>query len=184
MGDYFQKPRNLQSFSLSLLILKMNNGRVNNILYDKNYDIYKLYEEEKKPQKHFQHEAIKGMHQANDISRVFFSEDNINAVQDAIRYQVYIKSCKKHIIDRQSDNDLKVIMRATYMEHAMHNPPSPLKEIKRLNMIVLTFCVPKIIQEINMYMRYREDISKLPMPLDRSEMPSVKGTKSLITKEF
>ena len=162
----------------------MNNGRVNNILYDTNYDIYKLYKEEKKPQKNFQHEAIKGMHQANDISKVFFSENNINVVQDAIRYQVYLKSCKKHIIDRQSDNDLKVIMRATYMEHTIHNPRSILEEIKRLNMIVLTFCVPRIIQEINMYVRYREDISKLPVPLDRGELPSIKGTKALITREF
>ena len=162
----------------------MNNGRVNNILYDKNYNIYDLHQEEKKADTNFQNEAIKGMHQANDISKVFFSETNINVLQEAIRYQVYQKSCKKHIIDRQSDNDLKVILRATYMEHAQHNPRFPLEEIKRLNTIILDFCVPRILQEINMYIRYRRDISNLPVPLARGEMPSIKGTRALILNEF
>ena len=162
----------------------MNNGRVNNILYDKNYNIYDLHKEDKKQETNFQNEAIKGMHQSNDISKVFFSQQNINALQDAIRYLVYQKRCQKHIIDRQSDNDLKVIMRATYMEHAQHNPRFPLEEIKRLNMIILDYCVPRILQEINMYMRYRRDISSLPVPLDRGEMPSIKGTKALILNGF
>lgn len=163
---------------------KQNNGRVMDTLYGDNYDIYNLFKEEVKPSLNFNEEAVKGTHQDNDISRVFFSESNINVVQDAIRYQVYIKSCKKHIIDRQSDNELKLIMRATYLENARHATRDILAEIKRLNSIVLEFCVPRILQEINIYMHYRDDISHLPVPLERGQFSSSKGQKVLESKQF
>lgn len=160
-----------------------NNGRVDT-LYSDNYNMYGLFNEERKPQINFDNEAIKGTHNANDISKLFFSSININALQDAIRYQVYHKSCKKHTIDRQSDTDLKVIMRATYLEDARHASKDTVGEVKRLNKNVIDFCVPRILQEINMYLRYKNDISKLPVPLERGEFSSSKGTKTLITKEL
>ena len=61
-----------------------NNGRIDS-LYGENYNIYDLFKEEKKPSLNFNDEAIKGTHSDNDISRVFFSKDNIEALQDAIR---------------------------------------------------------------------------------------------------
>lgn len=163
--------------------MSQNNGRVDT-LYGENYDIYQLFEEKKGPNYNFQNEAIKGTHSNNDISRMFFSAQNIDALQEGIRYSVYVKSCKKHVIGRQSDADLKVIMRATYLEKAAHQVPDVLAEIKRLNGIVIDYCVPRILQEINMYLRYKSDISKLPVPLDRGEFSSSKGTKTLIQKDF
>jgi hypothetical protein len=162
---------------------QQQNGRVDT-LYSDNYNIYNLFEETPKKQVNFNNEAIKGIHVDNDISRVFFSKQNIDALQEAIRYQVYIKTCKQRVIDRQSDTELKVIMRATYLEHALHVSRDILSEIKRLNLVVIDFCVPRILQEINMYMNYKEDISKLPTPMDRGEFISEKGTKTLILKEF
>jgi hypothetical protein len=147
--------------------------------------MYELFEyRDKKPSTTFQSEAIMGTHGPNEISRVFFSVVNIEALQQSIRYNVYVQSCKKHIIDRQSDTDLKVIMRAIYLEHASHDVPDVMSEIKRLNAMVINFCVPRILQEINMYMRYKADINKLPVPMDRGEFSSTKGMKSLVTKEF
>lgn len=165
-----------------------NNGRVDT-LYGDNYNIYNLFQEEKRPSMNFNEEAIKGTHVANPLSIMFFSRQNIDALQEAIRYQVYVKSCKNHIIDRQSDTDLKVIMRATYLEHAEHMLPTAssqqvMEEVRRLNTIVIQFCVPRILQEINIYMKYKKDISSLPVPLDRGEFVSAKGTKTLITKEL
>jgi hypothetical protein len=160
-----------------------NNGRVD-VLYDKNYNIYDLFKTEERPQLNFQKEAIKGAHQDNEISTIFFSRSNIDALQHGIRYSVYVKSCHKHVIDRQSDDELKVIMRAVYFEHARHSARDIVGEIKRLNGIIIDFCVTRIIQEIQMYMRYKADISKLPVPLDRGEFSSAKGTKTLIQKEY
>lgn len=158
------------------------NGRIDS-LYSDNYDIYKLFKEEIKPDLNFNEEAIKGTHANNKLSALFFSRMNIDALQSAIRYQVYVSSCKKHVIDRQSDTDLKVVMRATYLEHAQHGIDI-VPEVKRLNGLVINFCVPKIVQEINMYMRYRSDISQLPVPLARGEFSSSKGQKTLELKNL
>lgn len=158
------------------------NGRVDT-LYNDNYDIYNLFKEEQKRDSNFNEEAIKGTHSNNKLSGVFFSQTNIDALQNAIRYQVYLQTCKKHVIDRQSDTDLKVIMRAIYLEHAKHGTDI-LTEIKRLNGLVLNFSVPRIVQEINMYMRYRQDISQLPTPMDRGEFVSSKGQKVLILENL
>lgn len=163
---------------------QQNNGRVIDTLYGDNYNIYNLFKEDKQPSLNFNDEAIKGVHANNDISRVFFSETNIDALQDAIRYQVYVRTCKKHIIDRQSDTEIKIIMRAIYLENARHASRNILDEIKRLNSLVIEFCVPKIIQEINIYMRYRTDIDTYPVPLERGQFSSAKGLKVLETKRF
>lgn len=160
-----------------------NNGRVDT-LYGENYNIYNLFKEENKPSLNFNDEAIKGTHSNNDISRVFFSKENIDALQDAIRYQVYVKSCKQHVIDRQSDTELKIVMRATYLENARHATRDVMAEIRRLNLLVIEFCVPRIMQEINMYMRYKADISSLPVQMERGQFSSSKGTKVLETKQF
>ena len=160
-----------------------NNGRIN-MLYSENYDIYDLFKKDQRPQTNFQNEAIKGSHQTNNISSIFFNKTNIDILQNGIRYSVYIKSNKKHIIDRQSDDEIKIVMRSIYLEHANHSPNDVVAEIRRLNGIVIDFCVPRVLQEIQMYIRYKADVSKLPMPLDRGEFASSKGTKNLIHKEF
>jgi hypothetical protein len=160
-----------------------NNGRVNT-LYDENYNIYDLFKKNNRPQLNFQNEATKGMHHKNDINSIFFSRENIDLLQEGIRYSVYTKSCEKYIVDRQSDDELKIIMRSIYFEHANPSPKNIYEEVRRLNTFVLDFSVPKIIQEIQMYLRYRSDINKLPMPLDRGEFVSSKGTKTLIQKEL
>jgi hypothetical protein len=125
-----------------------DNGRVDT-LYSDNYNIYSLFEDPPVSQKNFNEEAIKGIHVNNDISRVFFSKDNIDALQ-----------------------------------HALHASRDILAEIKRLNLIVMDFCVTRILQEINIYMRYKEDITNLPVPIDRGEFISSKGTKVLQLKNF
>jgi hypothetical protein len=92
---------------------------------------------------------------------------------------VYTKSCKKHVIDKQSENDLLIIMRSIYLQYAEHKPYNILDQIKVLNKHVVEFCVPKILEEINIYLYYRKDISQLPMPMERGEFISAKGNKVL-----
>jgi len=42
----------------------------------------------------------------------------MNLIQDGIRYQVYLKTDKKHIIDKQSEVELEIIMRSIYLQHS------------------------------------------------------------------
>lgn len=159
-----------------------SNGRVK-IFDNERIEIYPMSKGHEK-NADFNEEAIKGIHSNNPLSSVYFSRLNIDALHEAIRYQVYLKSCKKHIIGRQSEQELKVIMRAIYLEHAQHRNSDVLPEVRRLNGFVLEFCVPRILQEINMYISYRNDISKLPTPMDRGEFISAKGSKYLEQRTF
>jgi len=68
-------------------------------------------------------------------------------------------------------------MRSIYLDYAKHVSYKILDQIKDLNDRVIQFCVPKIMQEIGMYMQYKKDISKLPDPMDRGQFSSSKGEK-------
>jgi hypothetical protein len=159
-----------------------SNGRVK-IINNERIEIYPMSGAAQK-KTNFNEEAIKGIHNNNPISTIFFSQTNIDALQEAIRYQVYLQSCKKHVIGKQSETELKVIMRSIYLQYTIHTLHDVLPEIRRLNQIVLDFCIPRILQEIKMYTTYVNDINKLPEPMARGEFQSAKGTKFLEQKRF
>lgn len=169
-----------------------NNGRVD-VLYGKSYDMHHLFEpsvDERsgKGQMDFSTEAIKGTHAPSRLSDVFFSATNINALQDALRYRVYRATCERHVIGRQSDADLKVIMRAVYFENARHDPNASqlevLEEVRRINGLVLDKVTPQITQEIKMYARYRKDITSLPTPMDRGVAATIKGESPVVLRSL
>ena len=159
-----------------------SNGRVK-LVNNERIEIYPMSKDINK-RSDFNEEAIKGIHSNNPLSSIFFSDANIDALQEAIRYQVYKKSCQKHVIGKQSETELKIIMRATYLEQARHRNYDILPEVRRLNQYVLDFCVPRILQEIGMYTTYKNDIERLPVPMDRGSFVSSKGTRVLEQKSF
>lgn len=118
------------------------------------------------------------------VSDVFFSEENVDALHEGIRYQVYVQSNGKHTIGRQSDVELGIVMRSVYLEYSKNLPFDVLGQVRELNSIVLKLTVPKIVREVDMYVAYRRDISTLPVPLERAQNVSRAGTRSLALKEF
>jgi hypothetical protein len=156
------------------------NGRVDTIPKN-NYNMYDMFKEQH-TNKYVSEEAIKSIHSKNELSDVFFSRKNIDILQDSIRYLVFKNSCKKHVIDKQSETDLVIVMRSIYLQYGEHRPYGIAEQVKELNSRVLEYCVPKILDEINIYLHYRKDISALPVPMDRGEFISAKGTKVLEQK--
>jgi Family of unknown function (DUF5761) len=160
--------------------MSINNGRFNDPLVGDNFQLYSLYhQKDERPNKWVGQEAIKSVHSKNEVSDLFFSRKNIEALQEGIRYMVFKKSCGKHTIDKQSETDLVVVMRSVYLQYGEFRPYGLLEQVKDLNARVLEYCVPKILEEIKLYMYYRKDISQLPVPLDRGQYVSSKGSKVL-----
>lgn len=157
-----------------------SNGRVDT-LADNNYEMYKLFHETK-PYNNAEGESLRSIHEKNELSDLFFSRQNIDYIQDALRYMVYIKSCKKHVIDKQSETELVIVMRSIYLQYGEHKQYDIKKQIRELNIAVLNYCVPKVLEEIKQYLYYKKDISVLPVPMDRGEFVSSKGTKVLDMK--
>jgi hypothetical protein len=146
---------------------------------------YPLFEESFAPTNHtLEHTALMGNLTRSPLSDLFFSTKNIDILQDAVRYQVYVRSDKQHIIDKQSSTELHIIMRSIYIEYARHVPYDVVGQVRVLNTKVLDYCVDNIISEINMRMHYVRDVDQVPIPLSRSPMLSSAGTKTLIMKEF
>jgi hypothetical protein len=129
-------------------------------------------------------EALKGTISKNPLSELFFSAQNIEAVQQGIRYLVYTQSCNKYVIDRQSEENLRIVMRSIYLQNAKHQSVNVVEQVRELNAIVLRWCVPKIVNEIDSYLQYRNEISKNPTPIERSQNDNVFGTKVLELKQF
>ena len=160
-----------------------NNGRVDTYLGG-SLAIYNLFQESNRDNLKYSEEATRNIHSSTQLSNVFFSQMNLDVLQEAIRYLVYIKSCKRFIIDKQSDTELRLVMRGMYLQYAKNKQYDILAQIKELNLLVLDFCVPRIVQEIEIYHTYIRDIQQLPDPLDRGQFVSAKGTKVLQLKDF
>lgn len=161
----------------------MNNGRVDT-LQNANYQMYKLFDGGNNKVSEFSREAIQGIHTSTPLNDLFFSEQNVAALQEGIRYMVAKSSNNEFIIGYQSEVELQVIMRATYLSDAKHQPYDIIGQVKELNKRVIDYCVPRILEEIRMFRHYKNDVSQLPMPMDRGQFSSSKGTKVLESKEF
>jgi len=112
-------------------------------------------------------EALRGNIESSRLSKSFFSKENIQIIQNAIRADVYKKSNQQYVIAQQDDNNLKIIMRALYLQYSRNNPNNITKQIETLNTIVVNHCVPKIINEAKAYIQYRLDASTLITPIDK-----------------
>lgn len=161
----------------------MNNGRVNTIP-DENLRLYQLFETGNDKISKFNREAIINIHQPTPLNDLYFSRQNIDALQQGIRNLVAERSGGKYIIGKQSEVELQIVMRSVYLEYGRYHPDNILEQVRELNGRVLNFCVPRILEEIRMYNYYRDDISRLPIPLDRGEFASSKGTRILENKDF
>jgi hypothetical protein len=129
-------------------------------------------------------DAIRGNLQATPLNTAFFSPRNVEIIQNKIRYDVYTKSGNKHIIDKQSTDDLLIVMRSMYYQYGKNLPDHISEQIAELNEIVANWCVPKILAEIEMYAQYRKDISTMPVPLAHPVLLNSAGTRSLPFKPF
>lgn len=132
----------------------------------------------------FASEAILGQIQRNNLSDIFFSTTNIDALQEGIRYRVYVETNGEHVIGRQSDTELKVVMRSIYLQHAKHDNRPILEQVRVLNKHVLDWVVPEVVGNLKQYIVYKKDASTLPIPLEHAQLSTMKGTKTLELKSF
>lgn len=119
-----------------------------------------------------------------DLSVKFFSKRNINNIQTKIIIDVYAKSNKKYNIQYQSEQELLIIMRSYYLQYGKNLPNDINLQIETLNKMVIDWSVDEIIKNIRQYISYKKDCSTLPMPMERAQLPTQKGTKTLEIKSF
>jgi hypothetical protein len=129
-------------------------------------------------------QALTRVHEVTPLNTAYFSEANVKHIKDEIRYRVWLKSEKKHIIDAPNDDDVKTIMRSYYLQYSGNNPGNVRGELEMLDERTITYCVDWILGEINMYLYYRRDQTNFPEPIANPVNANLTGTKSAEFKAF
>ena len=132
-----------------------------------------------KPNNNFQVESLYGIQETSKLNQLFFSKRNMEIIQNNIRYTVYTKTNKKHIIDKQSDIELQIIMRSIYLQHSTNLEYKYKEQIEYLNSLVVNWCVEHIIPQLEQYVGYLKEVEYMPSPIDLPVNLSSKGSRTL-----
>ena len=133
----------------------------------------------------FQTDMLRGNWEKSGVSGLFFSAENMERIQNSIRKEVFERSQPKgYVIDKQSVDEIKIIMRAIYLQYARNLPQNIQGQVEDLNKKVLDWSVPHILSAVDHYYFYLNDISHLPIPLAHMQHLSRAGTKSLPANPF
>lgn len=132
-----------------------------------------------KAEKQFDHDMLRGNWEANSLSISFFSAANVKQIQNTIRKVVFERSQPKgYVIDDQSVDELKMIMRGIFYQYARNLPYDIEGQVDELNKRVIEWSVPHILSAVDHYMYYLKDIDTLPTPISHPVLLSRAGTRS------
>ena len=124
-------------------------------------------------------QSLNGIRKEPLLSKVFFSQQNINLLQKRIITEVLKTTNGGYLIEKQNENDLLIVMQLIYSEHAKHLHNHIRKQISDLNDLVLDEIVPSIVSELKAYFGYLNDVFGPRKIMDRPENVSKAGLKIL-----
>ena len=150
---------------------KVNNGRVD-IKSPNTSALFQMYDKIPANQCVTFRNATEGLWTDTPLSQAFFSEQNIQIVQNGIRAGIYQISNGQYVIGPQDCDSLKIIMRSVYLQHAANQPTNIPTQISELNKIVLNYCIQQVYSEAQGYIQYINDASTLVVPIAHPVMAS------------
>jgi hypothetical protein len=109
--------------------------------------------------------VLTGTFERTPLSDAYFSLANITIIQNALRKGVYDKSDKKIMIDNQPQDQIVSVMRSMFYQHSKNLPTNIPKQITDLNGYVEKFCINSVYSEAVAYLKYKEDSSKMYVPM-------------------
>jgi hypothetical protein len=112
------------------------------------------------------------------ISSSFFSRRNIEMLHNMIRFRVYENTSS--IIDKQSENDLLLIMRDVYLSENIRPDLPSTPQIVSMNNATLSKAVAIVVSGVRHHSWYMRDACSQAVPvIPRPEHLSMKGSRSL-----
>ena len=105
-------------------------------------------------------------YEKNPISIAYFSKQNLQIIQNAIRQKVYQLSQQKFIIPPPNSDFLYNIMSSIFHQFGEYNLQNPKQEIVRLNTIVIDKLSQHIYSQCISQKNYVSQIDKVVMPMD------------------
>lgn len=124
------------------------------------------------------------LHKETPLNKIFFSSENIELLQREIQNQVRSMSGGKYNVGRQSDDDLKIIMRSYYLMFGKNDPNNVEGELHDLNSRVIGYSAGKVYSEVDFHMFYLKDIEDFAPPIANPTNVHVFGTRTGELKSF
>jgi hypothetical protein len=130
--------------------------------------------------------SLSGIQVETALSKTFFSPQNVNLIHKQIIAEVFRRTNGEYLIEKQAEEELNVVMRSMYIQHARNFPNDIPDQIRELNNLVVDDVVPNIISWCNAYYGYLERAFAPRKILDRPECVSNRGLRTLpsVTKTF
>ena len=148
---------------------KVNNGRVD-IKSPNTSTLFQMYDKIPANQCVTFRNATEGLWTSNSLSNAFFSEQNIQIIQNGIRAGIYHRSNGQYVIGPQDCDSLKIVMRSVFLQYSANQPNNITQQIAQLNKIVLEYCIQQVYSEAQGYMKYINDASTLVVPISHPVM--------------
>ena len=143
---------------------KTNNGRVD-IKSPNTSTLFEMYDKIPANQCVTFRNPTEGLWTDTQLSQAFFSQQNIQQLQNGIRAGVYHKSNGQYTIGPQDCDSLKIVMRSVYLQNAANQPNNITQQVAELNKIVLNYCIQQVYSEAQGYLKYIDDASTLVVPI-------------------
>lgn len=121
-------------------------------------------QEHRKDYKSMAQQAVRGNYEVTELSQTFFCRKNIQYINALLKKEVFLATGKKIIIDDQPEEDILILMRATFLDYGRHLPNDLRRQLNELNYMVVKSALPDVITNIKQYYSYIRDIT-LPRPV-------------------
>ena len=129
-------------------------------------------------------DKLTGTNAKSQLSALYFSQTNVDYLQNQMIERIYKKSKGKHIITKQSEDELLIVMRSIYLQYGKNNDTNLQYQINDLNERVLDYCIGNILMNIDQHYAYLKDITKEQEIMDKPQYVHIKGEKSLMPNHF
>jgi len=149
----------------------VTNGRVD-IKTPNTSNLFQMYDRIPANQCSTYRDATEGIWDETQLSKLFFSKENIQILQNGIRAGVYHRSNGQYIIGSQDCDALKIIMRSMFLQYSSNQTQNVSQQINQLNKMVLDYSIQQVYGEAQGYLKYIDDASTLVVPLAPPVMAS------------
>ena len=150
---------------------KVSNGRVD-IKSPNTSALFQMYDKIPANQCVTFRNPTEGLWTDSTLSQAFFSEQNIQIIQNGIRAGIYEISNGQYVIGPQDCDSLKIVMRSVFLQHSANQPTNISNQISQLNKLVLNYCIQQVYSEAQGYIQYINDASTLVVPIAHPVMAS------------
>lgn len=140
---------------------------------------FQLFDENQSIKKNANQDSTKNIIADSLLSKLFFSENNIDLIQLELKKKVYEKTDNKYLIGRQSDTELLIVMRSIFLQNSKNLDTKLKEQIITLNNLVLNYCVDNVISGILAHIGYIKDIEQPYALMEPPQNVNSAGTKTL-----